>query len=82
LVAPLAVVVVRLVEAGCGGGFAVMLLLGLPLALLVPLGTLNNDVQPRLNPTTLGSMLLSLWSTLVASSLVTIIIAGPPVDLP
>jgi hypothetical protein len=59
-----------------------MLLLGLPLALLVPSGTLNNDVRPRLDLTTLGSMLLNSRSALAVLSLVTIVIAGPRADLP
>jgi hypothetical protein len=62
-------------EAGCGWGFAVMLLLGLPLALLVPSGILDDHSKPQLIPTALGSVLLGSRSTLATPSL-----SNPPSD--
>jgi hypothetical protein len=59
-------------------GVTARVLLDLYLSRLILLGTLNDHTQPRLNPTTLGFMSLSLQSALATPSLVTIIIGDPP----
>jgi hypothetical protein len=74
--------VLRVARSGCGWGSAMIQLSGLLLSLAVPKGICDDHDRPRLNPVAPGSVLLSSRSTLAVSSLVTIIIAGPPVDLP